>query len=599
MKDIDCNIKKYDSFNKLKAYFFYYPPLIKAGQKIRFHDVSSGNPDNRYWNFGDGHVSTEKNPIHAYNSPNIYYVSLQVMKGDSISIENRYILVRTTSNTDSQKPKADFIIDPENPEAGVPVRFYDKSTGNPDKRIWQFGYFDFSFLKDPIKIFPMNKKYAITLTVKNRYGEDKCTKYIEVGKPLSNVIIARSCAQSDVRTAIAQANPGDTVIVPNGSATWDDHLVITKGIILKAQTKGGVSITSNYSAISKDIFDPANYLISYIPSHPENDEPFRLSGFSFNLNNKVSWLLLKNYPDTHVLTKIRIDNNSVINYISSINVMFVCGAIYGVMDNNYISGPSHNSLIRFHNLNIYAWNNFTFDFGTGSNFYIEDNEFVAPDTLFFYGEAGGRYCVRYNVINASSSTSGLYPFADIHGNDPNSWTATMGTEIYENTINVGAKGCDLLDIRGGKSLCYNNYVTGQNGAFVQIREEYLDSQGPGPAKSPISGQPQHVSDTYFWGNKINSQPLLTKNLQILDYGEPEGIVPREDVHFWMEKTNFNGSSGIGIGPLSARPAICTTEGVAWWATDEQKLYRWKNGKWEFYYSPYTYPHPLRTILGDN
>jgi len=38
--------------------------------------------------------------------------------------------------------------------------------------------------------------------------------------------------------------------------------------------------------------------------------------------------------------------------------------------------------------------------------------------------------------------------------------------------------------------------------------------------------------------------------------------------------------------------------VAWWATDEKKLYRWHNGKWELFYIPYTYPHPLRALLND-
>lgn len=35
---------------------------------------------------------------------------------------------------------------------------------------------------------------------------------------------------------------------------------------------------------------------------------------------------------------------------------------------------------------------------------------------------------------------------------PDTWSGTMGAEVYENTIGVGSKGCDLMDIRGGKQL---------------------------------------------------------------------------------------------------------------------------------------------------
>ena len=61
---------------------------------------------------------------------------------------------------------------------------------------------------------------------------------------------------------------------------------------------------------------------------------------------------------------------------------------------------------------------------------------------------------------------------------------------------------------------------------------------------------------------------------------------------------FDGSTGVGVGLKSARPIYCKTEGVAYWTTDENVLYRWHNGNWELYYIPYTYPHPLRTAFGD-
>jgi beta propeller repeat protein len=43
---------------------------------VRFTDTSSGNPSNRSWNFGDGETSNETNPVHEYDAPGTYTVSL-------------------------------------------------------------------------------------------------------------------------------------------------------------------------------------------------------------------------------------------------------------------------------------------------------------------------------------------------------------------------------------------------------------------------------------------------------------------------------------------------------------------------------------------
>ncbi len=52
----------------------------------------------------------------------------------------------------------------------------------------------------------------------------------------ARIINAASPSLADVRSAIASAADGDTVIVPAGTASWTSCLTITKGITIQGQT---------------------------------------------------------------------------------------------------------------------------------------------------------------------------------------------------------------------------------------------------------------------------------------------------------------------------------------------------------------------------
>ena len=169
----------------------------------------------------------------------------------------------------------------------------------------------------------------------------------------------------------------------------------------------------------------------------------------------------------------------------------------------------------------------------------------------------------------------------------------MGTEIYGNTVNASNRGVRLCHIRGGKALVFNNTINTTGSVDAIVHEEYYDSLNP-PASSPISGQPQYVSDSYFWRNTKNGTMLIdTAEAGTLNYGSPLGLVPQENREFWQENPSFDGTTGVGVGPLANRPATCT-KGVAYWATDTKTLYKCTaTNVWTEYYRPYTYPHPLR------
>lgn len=62
---------------------------------VQFTDTSTGPPTAWEWNFGDGTTSTEQNPVHLYETPGIYTVSLRAssLSGSDIMIRTGFVTV--------------------------------------------------------------------------------------------------------------------------------------------------------------------------------------------------------------------------------------------------------------------------------------------------------------------------------------------------------------------------------------------------------------------------------------------------------------------------------------------------------------------------
>ena len=403
-------------------------------------------------------------------------------------------------------------------------------------------------------------------------------------------------SQEAVRAAISQAHPGDTIVLPEGSAVWTEQLQINKPITLIGAGIGKTIIRRGFGyRDSKYTRNKINYLICYEPaaSGAERNELFRITGIEIDCDGKGPGIALVN-ESAIPISLVRIDHIKITGNGGSSggsvahNAMLIKGQVWGVADNNIFDGGG----LTFWGSNEISWNNLNFNFGTAENFYVEDNEITAYNTFGGVGGGvGGRYCFRHNTWTYLDPNQGFFWIFDAHGNMGTGGNhSTMGVEIYNETINYsGPQWIGLYDLRGGKSLVYNNTVNLSAGVKGQVREEYYDYLNP-----TTNSQPQHVSETYLWNNRKNgTTPFYAEVRQTLDYGAGEGIVPRANIHFWDEKASFDGRSGVGFGLLANRPGTCTI-GVAYWATDTNSLYRaTSTNVWTEYYRPYTYPHPLR------
>lgn len=86
----------------IQSYFTASPTSGIASLHVDFTNLSTGDYDSCMWDFGDGNNSTEcDNPIHTYDSPGTYTVSLTVSGDGSEDTETKtdYITVNAPDTT--------------------------------------------------------------------------------------------------------------------------------------------------------------------------------------------------------------------------------------------------------------------------------------------------------------------------------------------------------------------------------------------------------------------------------------------------------------------------------------------------------------------
>jgi PKD repeat protein len=132
---------------------------------VQFTDESTGNVTAWLWDFGDGNTSTDQNPVHTYESPGNYTVSLNASNAYGFSTETRvdYITVL-------KSPAAAFTATPTEGNAPLTVQFTDESTGNVTAWLWDFGDGNTSTEQNPIHTYASAGNYTVFLNASNAYG---------------------------------------------------------------------------------------------------------------------------------------------------------------------------------------------------------------------------------------------------------------------------------------------------------------------------------------------------------------------------------------------------------------------------------------------
>ncbi len=438
------------------------------------------------------------------------------------------------------------------------------------------------------------------------------------------------CSYDAVNATVGAASSGDTVIVPACAVTtWSTQLTFTKSITFQG---AGVGVTNIKSATGS-----ANYLLKATLDSTNN---LYITGFTFDIDSNSKGISLVGDP----AREVRFHHNQVLNCKDATYPCFKTGELlYGVIDNNVFTGYPHFDLYGAGTAGITSWDTTDVEYSGNKKIYLEDNTishdiFGTSQWAYSTIGQGGKAVWRYNNLISTNDNAAIYPVFDMHGNQTSGVYAGMVGEYYGNSIQasdiINDRDIRLFTHRGSKALMFYNLITSNtNGSHnIYNLEEYDDAVSPTTNETP-----QYVNDSYYWNNRkgvtsvtVNTGSNWTPEDDPNYCGDavyPEGDCPSHliaentDYFMWTGTVAFDGTkqanSGMGCGTLAARPATCTT-GVGYWATNQScsdltgmvgvspatkingTLYKCtETDIWTSYYTPYTYPHPLRGEVVSN
>ena len=150
-----------------------------APLEVQFTDISTGNPVSWQWEFGDGDISSEQNPVHTYQTAGIFSVTLTISGSCGIDVDTRTNLIIVGSVSG---PVAEFNGNPGAGFAPLDVEFENLSTGDPTSFAWEFGDGGSSSDENPNHTYNNSGIYTPSLLVSNANGAD-----LEIKTNLINV----------------------------------------------------------------------------------------------------------------------------------------------------------------------------------------------------------------------------------------------------------------------------------------------------------------------------------------------------------------------------------------------------------------------------
>lgn len=452
---------------------------------------------------------------------------------------------------------------------------------------------------------------------------------------------------ASVAACVAGATAGDTINVTagDGSEEWPSKITINTAVNIIGPGKANLTITwtttthprtalriNGAARISGFTFYTASgQLAIYVQGQGWRIDHCKFHFYDAAGTSQSAEIISPNGTDVEIQPYGLIDNNEFINSKIVVN---------GGTDHEWQSAAWYDDL----------------GLGTANAVYVEDNTFVktnATATQAVDANRGGKYVFRYNTVTGNIGESGTGVIGTMaHSLQDNNERGTRKWELYGNIItSTHSNSFAAMWMRGGTGMLFYNDTTSSVNWNADI---YLDNvrsatsvnyptaennlargQCDGDSNYdgnedttgwPCRDQIGRSTDAFHWATVSFPSPAQASVPAYIwsNYGNSGLVIPRVDSSsanhiqanrdYFTQVGTFTGASGVGCGTLANRPGTCTA-GVAYWATTQScstltdhvgttpttpiagTLYKCvtvgETTEWQAYYTPYTYPHPLR------
>ena len=257
----------------------------------------------------------------------------------------------------------------------------------------------------------------------------------------------------------------------------------------------------------------------------------------------------------------------------------------------------------------------------GAEIYGNHVTMTTNRSVTIFDQRGGKAAIHHNqvITTSSSGAQAREEYADALNPTTNPQPQHVSESYYwnnwagSNLVLAHERMTEIRTATGGG----NNYLEDTEAAFSssygepdRYGLEIVGGRGAGQYRLIIDAQPTRLTVATSW----EIHPDATSQYRIVS--DCCNVIA-ENSEFYNHNTDFDGTTGVGCGRLADRPATCTP-GVGYWATEQScagiedanvgdhpaspisgTLYQCTApNTWTAYYTPYTYPHPLRgeTIL---
>ncbi len=139
---------------------------LTSGLSVNFADASLGGANEWFWNFGDGHSSSEQNPQYTYEKSGYYHVTLAIRNSGAGCKDVYHNFVKV--GTSDCKTSFTFFSDPATKE----VTLVDNSYGDPNIFMWDLG--DGKYSKDSSLVHQYESDGIYTVCLNTYNSQNGC-----------------------------------------------------------------------------------------------------------------------------------------------------------------------------------------------------------------------------------------------------------------------------------------------------------------------------------------------------------------------------------------------------------------------------------------